>query len=339
MTRLTPYAEQHKATQGPGDARPTAGQVIEDQGLVASPAWTGRVVLITGCSPGGLGPETAKAIHLTGADVFLTARDVAKGKRVAEEILAAGKPGKVEVIQMDLGSLKSVRAGADEFLRKSGNRLNVLINNAGVMFCPQGKTEDGFETHFGTNHLGHFYLFHLVKDALLSSASPSFKSRVISVSSGAHRYGSINWDDLNLEKTEYNPQVAYGQSKLANIHFANELDRRYQSQNLRALSLHPGGIITPLTRYLPTTKDIEEHPDISKTLKSPAQGAATTVWAAVAKELEDRGGIYLDEVAEAELVPLDHPYYLGGYAAQAFDPPTEKKLWTESSKLTGLSED
>lgn len=131
MARLAPYLEQHKNLQGPGDARPTAIQIIEDQGLVASHSWTDRVVLITGCSPGGLGPETAKAIHLTGADVFITARDVAKGKQVAEEILADGKPGKVEVIQMDLGSLESVRAGAEEFLRKSGNKLNVLINNAG----------------------------------------------------------------------------------------------------------------------------------------------------------------------------------------------------------------
>lgn len=131
MARIAPYAEQHKAPQGPGDARPTATQIIEDQDIAASPLWEGRVVLITGCSPGGLGPETAKAIHLTGADVFITSRDLAKGKQVAEEVLADGKPGKVEVIQMDLGSLKSVQAAADDFLRRSGNKLHVLINNAG----------------------------------------------------------------------------------------------------------------------------------------------------------------------------------------------------------------
>lgn len=131
MTRLAPYIDQHKTPQGPGDARPTAIQIIKDQNLIESNDWTGRVVLITGCSPGGLGPETAKAIHLTGADVFITSRDVTKGKQVAEEILTDGRPGKVEVIQMDLGSLENVRAGADEFLHKSGNKLNVLINNAG----------------------------------------------------------------------------------------------------------------------------------------------------------------------------------------------------------------
>lgn len=131
MTRLAAYVEQHNDPQGPGDVRPTAVQIIKDQGLISSPSWAGRVVLITGCSPGGLGPETAKAIHLTGADVYITVRDVTKGEQVAKEILADGKPGKVGVIQMDLGSLESVRAGANEFLRNSGNKLNVLVNNAG----------------------------------------------------------------------------------------------------------------------------------------------------------------------------------------------------------------
>lgn len=133
MARLAPYLEQHKteSLKGPGDSRPTAAQIIKDQGLIASPEWSGRVILITGCSPGGLGADTAKALHLTGADVYITVRDVAKGKQVADEILADGKPGKVSVIKMDLGSLASIRAGAEEFLRQSGGKLNILINNAG----------------------------------------------------------------------------------------------------------------------------------------------------------------------------------------------------------------
>ncbi|KAI0173470.1 NAD(P)-binding protein [Hypoxylon sp. FL1284] len=336
MTRLAPYAEQHKDPQGPGDARPTATQIIEDQGLVDSPSWIGRVVLVTGCSPGGLGAEAAKAIHLTGADVFITVRDVTKGKQVAEEILADGKPGRIEVIQLELDSLESVRAAADEFLRRSEKKLNVLINNAGLMACPKGKTKDGFELQFGTNHLGHFYLFHLVKDALLASATPSFQSRVVSVASGAHRTGKINFDDLNFDRTEYVPLLAYSQSKLANIHFANELDRRYE--NLRAVSVHPGGILTPLVRYLPDVQYIADDAGQMKTLKNPPQGAATIVWAAVAKELEGKGGVYLDEVSEIEPTPPGALYYLGGYSASAFDPPTEKRLWAESLKLTGLSE-
>ncbi|KAJ3551269.1 hypothetical protein NPX13_g11401 [Xylaria arbuscula] len=301
MARIAPYAEEHKLEnlKGPGDARPTAIQIIEHQGLVGDPAWSGRVVLITGCSPGGLGPETAKAIRLTGADVYITSRDLAKGKQVADELLADGKPGKVEVIQMDLG----------------------------VMACPQGKTQDGFETQFGTNHIAHFLLFNLVKDAMISSATPAFNSRVVSVSSGAHRRGIINFDDLNFDHTEYTPLGAYDQSKLANILFANELDRRYKSQNLRGLSIHPGGILTPLIRYMPSTDYIWSDPALVAFMKNPSQGAATTVWAAVAKEWEGKGGVYLDECAEGWLTPENALYYHGGYAPQAFDPPTEKKLW------------
>ncbi|KAB5511712.1 short chain dehydrogenase [Coniochaeta sp. 2T2.1] len=288
----------------------------------------------------------------------MTVRDVAKGKQIAAEVLADGKPGRFEVVEMDLGSLASIRAGATDFLRKSGNKLSVLINNAGkskkavrwrstpsvpfssaVMFCPHGKTEDGFETHLGVNHLAHVYLFHLVKDALVSSPSPSFNSRVVVVASAAHRYGKIHLDDVNLDKMDYDPKVAYGQSKLANIHFANELDRRFKSLNIRAFNLHPGGSITPLSRYMGSTKNLEEDPVIGKILMTPAQAAATTVWAAVARELEGKGGIYLDEVAEAELVGKDAPYAGPGYATRAFDPDTEKRLWTESLKLTGLSDD
>lgn len=375
MARLAPYYEQHKLenVQGPGDSRPTAAQIIKDQGLIDSPEWVGRVVLITGVSPGGLGLETAKAIHLTGADVYITTRNLAKGKEIAEEIRADGKPGRVDVVQLELDSLDSVRAAAAEFLQKSGNKLNILINNAGVFprfattethvlslvryhGLPEGPNQRWLRvavrhqpSRYVFRHLvaiititdpfiGHFLFFQLLKDALLSSASTSFNSRVISVSSGAHRRGRINFDDLNFEKTEYTPLGAYDQSKLANILFANELDRRYQSQNLRALSLHPGGILTPLARYLPTIEDIKADKQLYSTIKDPSQGAATTVWGAVAKEWEGKGGVYLDEVAEGWLSLSDALYYHGGYAPQAFDPPTEQKLWEVSLKLTGMSE-
>lgn len=185
---------------------------------------------------------------------------------------------------------------------------------------------------------GHFLLFQLLKDALLASATPSFNSRVVVVASAAHRRGKIQFDDLNFEKTEYDPFGAYDQSKLANILFANELDRRYKSQGLRALSLHPGGILTPLTRYMPTVGDMKADPLLYSMLKDPAQGAATTVWGAVAKEWEGKGGVYLDEVAEGWLTPDDALYYHGGYAPQAFDPPAEKKLWDVSLELVGLKE-
>jgi NAD(P)-dependent dehydrogenase (short-subunit alcohol dehydrogenase family) len=145
MTRLAPYAEKFRLEnlKGPGDARPTAVQIVQDQGLVDSPEWVGRVVLITGCSPGGLGPEVARAIRLTGADIYITSRDLVKGKQVVDELLADGKPGKVEVIQMELSSLESVRTAAAEFLRKSGNKLNVLINNAGKCLPTGGRITAG----------------------------------------------------------------------------------------------------------------------------------------------------------------------------------------------------
>lgn len=186
--------------------------------------------------------------------------------------------------------------------------------------------------------LGHFYLFHQVKDALIASSSSGFKSRVVQLSSAAHRYGKINLDDLHFKKTPYDARAAYGQAKLANVHFANELDRKYESTGVRAVTVHPGGILTPLARHMGDFKvDKESH--MAKTMKNPAQGAATTVWGAVAQELEGKGGIYLDEVAEAEPAPLDQLYYLGGYAAQAFDPPSEKALWAESLRLTGVKKD
>ncbi|KAI0467424.1 NAD(P)-binding protein [Xylaria cf. heliscus] len=341
MPRIAPYAELFTDPKGPGDIRPTAAKIVEDQGLVNSPDWKGRVVLITGCSPGGgLGPETAKAIRLTGADIYITNRDINKGKQVAEELLADGKQaGKVEVLEMNLSSLASIRAAAQEFLRKSGNKLNVLINNAGVMAPPYSKTEDGFEIQLGTNHLGHFYLFHQLKDALLASATPTFCSRVIAVSSAAHRNTTINFDDLNWEKREYLPLKAYGQSKLANVYFTSELDRRFAAQHLRANSLHPGGILTPLARYLPyeRSEGLKDVPEVYRLLMTPEQGAATSTWAALARELEGRGGMYLDECAEAvQVVP--EPYHLPGYGPQAFDPALEKKLWEVSSELVGIQE-
>ncbi|KAF6838281.1 putative short-chain dehydrogenase [Colletotrichum musicola] len=337
MSRLAPYLEQHKQMTGPGDARPTAIQIVQDQDLVGK--WSGKVALVTGCSPGGIGPETARALHVTGADVYITVRDVAKGEQVAKDILSDDKPGKVEVIELDLGSLESVKKGAKEFLSKS-DKLNVLINNAGVMACPKGKTADGFETQFGTNHLGHFLLFQLLKPALLAASTPEFNSRVVSVSSSGHRNGRIQFEDFNFDgEVEYHPWRAYGQSKLANIHLANEIDRRYGSKGLHALSLHPGGIETPLQRHSPELQAQIKLPEIQAFCKSTAQGAATSVWAAIAKELEGQGGKFLEDVSVAEQAPPNWTIADPGYVPAAFDPPTEKKLWTESLKMVGLQDD
>lgn len=154
MARIAPYLDQHASPSGPGDARPTYIDILKDQSLIDDSPWAGKVVVITGCSPGGLGAETAKALHLIGADVYMTVRDVAKGQQVADMVLEDGKKGKVEVVKMDLAELGSVRKGAREILQKIGGKVNVLITNAGVMFIPEGKTNDGFEMHMAANHFG-----------------------------------------------------------------------------------------------------------------------------------------------------------------------------------------
>ncbi|KAG7146990.1 Oxidoreductase calI like protein [Verticillium longisporum] len=230
---MSRYAASHVSTQGPGDARPTALQVVEDEGLVNQLA--GKVVLVTGANS-GIGVETARAIHATGATLYITARDSAKAQQAIENIKNGPGPksdAPIHAIELRLDSFASVRAAAKAFHDK-GDKLNLLILNAGVMATPEWKTEDGFEAQFGTNHLGHFLLFQLLKPDLLAASTPDFQSRVVSVASSAHRYSKVRLDDLNFEKDPYEPWTAYGQSKTANIYFANEVERRYGSKGLHA---------------------------------------------------------------------------------------------------------
>ena len=216
----------------------TCQQVIEREVLTGK--LTDTVILITGASS-GIGVETARALYHTGAHLYLPVRDMAKGEKVKAEIESDGQQakGKIELLQLDLDSLDSVRQCAAAFLAKS-KQLNVLICNAGVMAVPEGKTKDGLDVQFGTNHVAHFLLFQLLKGALLSSSTPSFNSRVVIVSSGGHRISPVVFDDLNMDKQPYNPWVAYGQSKTANAYMALELERRYGSRGLHSTSLHPG---------------------------------------------------------------------------------------------------
>lgn len=209
MSRITPYAELHVHPSGAGDARPTAQRIIEDQNLLGK--LRSKTILITGATS-GIGIETARALYTTGAQIYITARDVTKGAEVASSI-ATDPSRPIGVIEMVLDSLASIKAGAASLLEKT-DTLNILINNAGVMATPAGKTADGFETQFGTNHLGHFLLFQLLRPALVASAagSPDFASRVISVSSTGHRMiPSIRFDDLNWDGPgAYDKWQAYG---------------------------------------------------------------------------------------------------------------------------------
>ncbi|KAJ3007588.1 hypothetical protein HKX48_009043 [Thoreauomyces humboldtii] len=338
MSTLTRYADAHANPKGADDARPSALQIVKDEGLIDK--LTDKVFIVTGAAS-GIGIETARAIHATGARVFIACRDVTRGQAVVDAILrgAEGKgQGKLEVLEINLDSLDSVRNAVDDFKRRS-NTLNVLINNAGVMACPEGKTKDGFETQFGTNHLGHFLFFQLLKPLLLASATPEFASRVVSVSSMGHRSSPVLLDDYNFEKRAYDPWVAYGQSKTANIHFANQVERLYGEKNLHALSLHPGGIETPLQRHLdPSFWKKYDNPETRAYMKSTAQGAATTVWAAVGAEWANKGGKYLEDCSVSPAHGTEGINPMLGYAKHAYDPEAEKKLWQLSNRLVGFTE-
>ncbi|KAF2429188.1 short-chain dehydrogenase/reductase-like protein [Tothia fuscella] len=335
---MAPYAKIHQNPQGPGDARPTALQIIADEKLTNK--WSDRTALITGGSS-GIGVETARALHATGARIFITTRDVAKAEKVRADILSSS-PSKVpiEIIEMELDSLASVRAGAAEFLSKS-EKLNILINNAGVMASPEGKTQDGFELQMGTNHLSHFLLTKLLLPTLRESSSPAFASRVINVSSMGHHHavGGLSPEvlaDLNFEKTPYDPWQAYGRSKLANILHANQIERVYGSdpeRPIHAFSLHPGGITTELWRHL--NNETPEDKGFGNIWKNIPQGAATTVWCATAAVWEGKPGAYCEDCAKSNLDPEPYGRGVPGYAPFTQDEAAEKGLWKISKQLVG----
>ncbi|KAK5052017.1 hypothetical protein LTR84_002821 [Exophiala bonariae] len=332
----TRYAESHLTsnTAGPGDARPTALKIIQDNELEGK--LEDKVILVTGTSS-GIGIETVRALKATGAKIYATARNPDKAREALADVL---EPGKVELLTLDTSSLASVRAAAAEFLSKE-TRLNILINNAGVMALPSLiLTEDGFETQFATNHLGHFLLFQLLKPTLLASSTPTFHSRVVNVSSLGHRQQRITFDDINLSgPNAYTPFGGYGQSKTANIYMANEIERRYGSQGLHAWSLHPGGITTGLQAHYDFSA-FTVLPEIQRYMKSPAQGAATTVLAAVDKELEGKGGKYLDDTQVSGPIDPAREKELAepGYASWTYDVEDATRLWEVSCELVGFKE-
>ena len=325
------YAEVHQTIKGPGDARPTALQIIRDENLEGK--LTGRVAFITGCSS-GIGIETARALYTTGATLYLTARDLAKAKSALPEIISSDR---VHLLEIDLMSLDSVRACAAEFLSKS-QTLNIFIANAAIMACPEGKTKDGFETQFGVNHLAHFLLFNLLKPTLLASAEAGLPSRAIFLSSSSHRLAEPNFANLNFEG-EYSPFAAYGASKTAHIWNANEIDRRYGAKGLHAFSVNPGGIMTNLQQYMPQEARDGIYRLMAMGGKSLEQGAATTIWAATAKALEGKGGLYLEDCQVGKLWEEKNGRYGSGYASWAYEEEKGGRLWKASSVLVGLKDE
>jgi NAD(P)-dependent dehydrogenase (short-subunit alcohol dehydrogenase family) len=326
------YVDSHKNTEGPGDARPTALQIVKDNNLEG--ALKGKVALVTGASS-GIGIPTALALKATGMRVFAAVRNLQKGKEALGDNL---EEGSLELIYLDNNSLDSVRACAKEFLSKS-DTLNIMINNAGIMATPEGRTADGNELQFGTNHLAHFLLFQLLKPALLKGASSEFASRVVNVSSTAHRFSGIHFDNLKLEGI-YEPNLSYGQSKTGNIYMANEIERRYGSQNLHAFSLHPGGIWSGLQVHYAKEQleQFKANPVVTKYMKSAEQGAATQIWAALDKEWEGKGGLYLEDCQVSKPVETGYEMLSTGHESWAYDEEKEGKLWKVSCELVGVSD-
>lgn len=321
------YAQIHQSPNGPGDSRPTAMRIIQDEQLEGR--WVDKTVFITGASS-GLGLETARTLATTGAELFLTVRDPDVVKAALGELAYNGR---VHLLRLELGSLESVRACAAEFLSKS-SKLNILIANAGVMMAPEGRTEDGFETHFGTNHLAHFLLFQLLKPALLSSSRAEFNSRVIILSSIAHRFAEVNFDNINLAGT-YHPWLAYGQSKTATIWTANHIERLYGNKGLHAWSVQPGPTGTGLYRYVSDEEKAASQSDetLAKIFKTIHQGAAATVWAATSAILEGRGGEYLEDCQISRPWDLNTGPWGPGHGLWAYDEQKEAKLWEKSLEL------
>ncbi|KAH7002635.1 WW domain-containing oxidoreductase [Ilyonectria destructans] len=331
---MSRYAESHVNPEGPGDARPTALQIIADEGLEGE--LRDKVVVITGTSS-GLGVETARAMKAAGAKLFLTARDIKKARTVLEGIFEQGRD---TLVEMDNTSLESVRKAAAKILESSGGKINILINNAGVMAIPSLQlSADGYELQFATNHISHFLLFKLLQPALLSSSTSAFQSRVIIVASSGHRVKGINASgNYNFENGGYEAWSAYGQSKTANVYMANEIERRFGGQGLHAVSLNPGTISTPLARHVDAAM-FAQVPGLDKQMKSVEQGAATTVLAAVSKEWEGRGGKYLENCAETQPGEDDHNPLGVGYVPHTYDVAEAKRLWADSLKMAGFPDE
>src|ERR1700732_745681 len=258
----------------------------------------GKRILVTGASA-GLGVETARSLAAHGAQVVGAARDLNKAKARTEQVQkdAAANGGSFELVELDLANLKSVRACADGLLAK-GEPFDVVIANAGVMATPFSHTSDGFETQFGTNHLGHFVLVNRIRSLIRAGG------RLINLSSAGHRFSNVDLEDPNFERTPYEPFVAYGRSKTANILFAVAFDNRHRDRGVRAAAVHPGGIQTELDLHLDPSlvrKTIEQiNQQLAAEGKAPfqlktiPQGAATSVWAGVVASADEIGGRYCE---------------------------------------------
>ena len=315
----------------PFGAESTTDEVLEGVTL------SGKRVLVTGVSA-GLGVETARALAAHGAEVVGAARNLAKAKEATAPVRAdAANGGSLALIELDLASLASVRACADALVA-NGKLFDLVICNAGVMATPFGKTTDGFEMQFGTNHLGHFVLVNRIASLMKPEA------RLVNLSSAGHQISDVDLDDPNFERAPYNAWSGYGRSKTANILFAVEFDRRHKDRGIRAAALHPGAIQTELSRYL----DEEARRELTEimtqvarlpgakpiTYKSVPQGAATSVWAAAVAKADAVGGRYCEDCHVADVIDAAG-FTFAGVRPHALNLETAKALWAKSEQMVG----
>jgi NAD(P)-dependent dehydrogenase (short-subunit alcohol dehydrogenase family) len=304
--------------------RTTASEVLDGIDL------SGNLAVVTG-GYSGVGLETTRALAGAGADVLVPARRPDH----AREVLAGSD--RVEVEELDLGDLDSVHACAQRLL-DAGRSIDILINNAAIMACPETRVGPGWEAQFATNHLGHFAFANLLWPLLAAGGG----ARVVALSSRGHKRSGIRFDDLMFEHG-YDKWQAYGQAKSANSLFAVQLDALGQAAGVRAFAVHPGGILTPLQRHL-TREEMVGYGWIAEDgtpkfeFKTPEQGAATSVWAATSPQLDGMGGVYCEDCDIAEPTQVGTAAgELGGVDAHAIDPDVAARLWTVSAELTGVN--
>lgn len=307
----------------PYDDSSTALEVVRGVDL------TGRRALVTGAAS-GIGVETARGLAHAGAQVTLAVRDTEAGRRAAADIARTSGRDDVRVVRLDLSDLASV----DALTRTWSGPLDVLVNNAGVMDTPFGTTAQGWETQLGVNHLGHFALATGLREALAAAD----RARIVSVSSSGHAASPIVFDDLFFERREYDPGLAYGQSKTANSLFAVEATRRWAGDGITANALMPGGIWTPLQRHWSPEKRAAAEAQAEQAeaagmfrMKTPEQGAATSAFLATSPLVEGVGGRYFEDCREAAVV--DQLDGIHGVMPHALDPDDARRLWDVSEDL------
>ena len=317
------------------DANSTTDDVLSGINL------RGKRILVTGVSA-GIGIETARALAAHGAHVVGTARDIAKAEAATAQVRkdSASGGGRFDIVALDLANLASVRRCASELLAKK-QLFDVVIANAGVMATPFGHTTDGFETQFGTNHLGHFVLVNRIAPLIREGG------RLVNLSSAGHRYANVDLEDPNFERTPYHPFVAYGRSKTANILFAVAFDQRHRGRGIRAAAVHPGGIRTELGRHMDAAALGQIIDQLNKQLaaegrppfqyKSIPQGAATSVWTAILGSPEEIGGRYCENCHVGQVVADDVTISAvsEGVRSYALDARNAEALWKKSEELVG----